>query len=168
MTTVEPLVLAATMAQIEADAKVRPSAKSLLAQGEFWFSLQLSGLPLLFAQPPTVISFVNGNFEYYGYDGRDVGRTTTQVGDFPLGRPAQTDEWSVRLALFYRDEFTALGRARRAFEAVVARREDRDAEYRALLFLQALDGNRGASLVSKRYDGLPLAEEFRSTCEAFL
>ena len=142
-------------------------SKTLLARGEFWFSLQLSGLPLLFAQPPTVISFVNGNFEYYGYDGRDQNRTTTVVGEFPLGRPAQTDDWSRRLAAFYHEEFTVLGRAREAFEAVVARHEDKDAEYRALLFLQALDGNRYQSLASHRYDAVPIAVTFRSTCEAF-
>jgi hypothetical protein len=165
--TVGAATLAAVMSRIEADALTKPSSKTLLARGEFWFSLQLSGLPLLFSQPPTLISFTNGNFEYYGYDGRDAQRTTAVVGNFPLGRPAQTDAWARRLTEFYKNEFSTLGRAREAFEAVLARHDDPDAEYRALLFLQALGGDRYHDLADPRYDGLPLAEDFRSTCELF-
>ena len=165
--TVTPATLAAVMARIEVDARTKPSAKTLLAQGEFWFSLQLSGMPLLFSQPPKLISFTNGNFEYYGYDGRDTERTTAVVGNFPLGRPNQTDAWAQRLTDFYKNEFSTLGRARQAFEAVVARQDDPDAEYRALLFLQALDGNRYHDLADGRYDKLGLAQRFRSTCELY-
>ena len=165
--TVTASALAAVMTRIQGDAQTKPSARTLLAQGEFWFSAQLSGLPLLFSQPPKLISFTNGNFEYYGYDGRDSERSTAVVGSFPLGRPSQTDAWAQRLTDFYKDEFSTLGRARQAFEAVVARRDDPDAEYRALLFLQAIDGNRYQALADERYDRLPLAQRFRSTCELF-
>lgn len=167
MRTVSPATLAAVMARVEADARTKPSAKSLLARGEFWFSLQLSGFPLLFSQPPRVISFTNGNFEYYGYDGRDVDRSTSVVGTFPLGRPAQTDVWAQRLADFYRDDFSTLGRAREAFRAVVARHDDPEAEFRALLFLQAIEGTGLQPLADPRFDQVPLAQRFRSTCEDF-
>lgn len=167
MVTVGPRALVERMLSIESQARDRPSSQTLLARGQFWFSLQLSGLPLLFSQPPSVIRFVNNNFEYYGYDGRDLDRTTSQVGDFPLGRPGQADQWTQSLAEFYHGDFTVLPRARQAFEAVVARRDNTEAEYQALLFLQALDGNRASALAHPRYDGLPLAQRFRSTCEAF-
>jgi hypothetical protein len=167
MRTVGPLTLASLMAQVEADARDRPSSRTLLARGLFWLSLQLSGLPLLFAQPPKVISFVNGNFEYYGYDGRDLNRTVAVVGDYPLGRPGQTDAWTERLRSFSRTEFSTLDRARAAFEAVVARHEDLEAEFRALLFLQALDHNRYEALDAPRYATLPLAETYRTTCESW-
>jgi hypothetical protein len=155
------------MARVENSVKNHPSSQTLLAQGEFWFSLQLSGMPLLFAQPPKVISFTNGNFEYYGYDGRDLGRTTAQVGDFPLGHPSQTDAWTKRLTDFYRDEFTTLPRARTAFLAVVARNDDPEAKFRALLFLQALGGGQFDALAGHEFDGLPLVETFRTTCEDY-
>lgn len=167
MRTVTPLQLAEEMVRIETQARNSPSPSTLLARGEFWLSLQLSGLPLLFAQPPETISFVNGNWEYYGYDGRDLERTTSVVGEFPLGRPARTEDWALTLEAFYRDEFTTLGRAREAFEAVVALGVDPEAEYQALLFLQTIDGNRFADLGDSRYDEVPLAQEFRATCEAF-
>jgi hypothetical protein len=167
MRTVSPLALAGVMARIETEARTKPSSRSLLNQGQFWLSLQLSGLPLLFSQPPKVISFANGNFEYYGYDGRDTGHSAAVVGTFPLGQVNQTDAWTRRLAAFYRDEFTTLDRARAAFEAVVARRDDPDAEFRALLFLQALDHDRYPALSDPRYDSLPLAQTLRSTCEDF-
>lgn len=166
MQVVEAGDLAAVMAGVESRAETSPSPQTLFARGQFWFSLQLSGMPLLFAQPPPVISFVNGNYEFYGYDGRDQARTTAVVGDFPLGQQDRTDDWSRRLTAFYRDEFTALGRAREAFEAVVAR-GDPEVRFQALLFLQALDGNRGSALGSPAFDGLPLAQELRATCEAF-
>ncbi len=167
MRTVSPVSLASVMARIETDARSKPTSKNLLALGQFWFSVQLSGLPLLFAQPPKVISFVNGNFEYYGYDGRDTGRTTAVVGTFPLGQTSQTDAWAKRLAAFYRDEFSTLNRARAAFEAVLVRRDDPDAEFRALLFLQAIDHDQYPALADPRFDSLPLARTFRSTCEDF-
>jgi hypothetical protein len=164
---VSPQALASVMAKIESEASAKPTSRSLLNRGQFWFSLQLSGLPLLFSQPPALISFTNGNFEYYGYDGRDSERTKAVVGTFPLGRPSQTDLWAQRLQAFYRDEFSTLGKARQAFEAVLARRDDPEAEYKALLFLQAIDRNQGKALADPRYDKVPLAEEFRSTCEDF-
>jgi len=167
MRTVSPMALAGLMASITAEARTKPSSRSLLTLGQFWLSLQFSGMPLLFSQPPKVISFVNGNFEYYGYDGRDTGRTTALVGTFPLGQSNQTDAWARRLAAFYRNEFSTLGRARQAFEAVVARHDDPDAEFRALLFLQAIDHDRYDDLSDSRYENLPLAEDFRSSCEDF-
>ena len=165
--TVTPVTLAGVMVKIEADALTKPSSRALLSQGQFWFSLQLSGLPLLFSQPPKVISFTNGNFEYYGYDGRDGNRTTDAVGAFPLGRPAQTDAWAQRLREFYRNEFSTLDKARRAFLSVVARHDDPEAEYRALLFLQAIDGDSYPGLADPRYDKVPLAQTFRTTCGDF-
>jgi len=165
--TVAPATLAGVMAKVEADAQTKPSSKTFLARGQFWFSLQLSGLPLLFSQPPKRISFTNGNFEYYGYDGRDQDRTTDVVGSFPLGRPSQTDAWAQRLKDFYQNEFSTLGKARQAFEAVVARHDDPEAEYRALLFLQAMDGGQYPALADPRYDKVPLARTFRTTCGDF-
>jgi hypothetical protein len=167
MRTVGPLALASVMARVEADAQERPSSRTLLTRGEFWLSLQLSGLPLLFAQPPKVISFVNGNFEYYGYDGHDVDRSAAAVGEYPLGPPAQTDAWTQRLHEFYRTEFSTLDRARGAFEAVLGRHDDPEAEFRALLFLQTMDHNRGHDLDDSRFANLPLAETYRTTCEAW-
>jgi hypothetical protein len=165
--TVSPLTLAGVMTRIEATARTQPTSQVLLDQGEFWFSLQLSGLPLLFAQPPRVIGFVNDNYEYYGYNTGDQERDTAVVGNFPLGRPGQTDPWAQRLRTFYRDEFSTLGRAREAFSAVIARHDDPEAEYRALLFLQALGGHEYTPLADARYDALPLAQTFRTTCELF-
>jgi hypothetical protein len=167
MRSVSALTLAGLMARVEDDARTKPSARSLLTQGEFWLSLQFSGLPLLFSDPPSVISFVNGNFEYYGYDGLDRGHSTAVVGTFPLGQPSQTDAWARRLAAFYKNEFSTLGRARAAFQAVVARHEDPDAEFQALLFLQAIDHDQFKALADPRYEDLPLADTLRSTCEDF-
>jgi hypothetical protein len=167
MRTVGPLALASVMARVEADAQEKPTSQTLLARGEFWLSLQLSGLPLLFAQPPKVISFVNGNFEYYGYDGHDTDRSAAAVGEYPLGPPTQTDSWTRRLHEFYRTEFSTLDRARAAFQAVLERHDDPEAEFRALLFLQTMDHNRGHDLDDSRYANLPLAETYRTTCETW-
>lgn len=165
--TVTPATLASLMSRIETEAQTKASSRALLNRGMFWFSLQLSGMPLLFAQPPTLISFTNGNFEYYGYDGNDTNRSTSVVGTFPLGRPSRTDAWARRLNEFYRNEFSTLGRAKAAFEAVVARQDDPEAEYKALLFLQALGEDQYSALANHRYDGLELADTFRTTCEEF-
>ncbi len=167
MRAVSALTLAGVMSRVEDDARTKPSSRTLLAQGQFWLSLQFSGMPLLFSDPPPVISFVNGNFEYYGYDALDQGHNTAVVGTFPLGQQTQTDAWARRLAAFYKNEFSTLGRARAAFQAVVARHDDPDAEFRALLFLEAMDHDQYEVLADPRYEGLPLADTLRSTCEDF-
>jgi hypothetical protein len=162
--TVSPAALASIMARVQAEARTNPTSKTLLNQGVFWLSLQLSGMPLLFSQPPTLISFTNGNFEYYGYDGRDTERTTALVATFPLTPSTQSDAWTQRLKDFYRNDFSTLGRAKAAFEAVVARHDDPASEFRALLFLQALGEYRYHDLSDHRYDAVPLAQTFRTTC----
>ncbi|NNM66663.1 MAG: hypothetical protein HKM06_01495, partial [Spirochaetales bacterium] len=135
--------------------------------GNFWFSLQLSGFPLIFASPPQVISFVN-NWEYYNYDGTDVPTGDGSVAaEFPLFQPRRAPEFRNALLSFQVGPFSDVRRALEAYHQAAV--HDQDPESRALAWamiaILGQDKKAWAQLASPSLRNTSTTENLRSNCE---
>jgi hypothetical protein len=135
--------------------------------GNFWFSLQLSGFPLIFASPPPVISFVN-NWEYFSYDGTDVPTGDgSAAADFPLFQPRLAPTFRRALLRFQVGEFSDTHRALDAYRQATVR--DKAPESRALAWAMIAtlgqDKNALIQLASPIFRNTDTYQNLRSNCE---